>query len=186
MRHIRWAESNRIFQLGSTVLNGNNMLGAIAVICYSSTHFICRGATCSSQITLRTSFFVRGNIFYNWTSLVCQQDADFWHYPRNVALSFYYRHTHTHTHTQPFYHSLDFFWDNPCEPVPEATFTHLSYCCHQLSLICFVYVLQSMTSSLFNLRSWQSFSTISLHVFFRLPLGLAPPLHTPYNIINYF
>ena len=99
MRHIRWAESNRIFQLGSTVLNGNNMLGAIAVICYSSTHFICRGATCSSQITLRTSFFVRGNIFYNWTSLVCQQDADFWHYPRNVALSFYYRHTHTHTHT---------------------------------------------------------------------------------------
>jgi len=32
-----------------------------------------------------------------------------------------------------------------------------------------------MASSLFSLRAWQSFSTISLQVFFGLPLGLAPP-----------
>ena len=33
-------------------------------------------------------------------------------------------HTHTHTHTQPFYGSLNFFWDNPGEPVPEETFSY--------------------------------------------------------------
>jgi len=31
----------------------------------------------------------------------------------------------SHTHTQPFYGSMDFVWDNPGEPVPEETFTHL-------------------------------------------------------------
>jgi len=30
-----------------------------------------------------------------------------------------------HTHTQPFYGSMDFVRDNPGEPVPEETFTHL-------------------------------------------------------------
>jgi len=30
---------------------------------------------------------------------------------------------HTHTHTQPVYGSLDFFQDNPGEPVTEETFT---------------------------------------------------------------
>jgi len=34
-------------------------------------------------------------------------------------------------------------------------------CFHQSSLICFLHLLQSMASSLFNLRAWQSFSTIS-------------------------
>jgi len=34
-------------------------------------------------------------------------------------------HTHTHTHTKPFYGSMDFVRDNPREPVPEETFTHL-------------------------------------------------------------
>jgi len=32
-----------------------------------------------------------------------------------------------HTHTQPFYGSMDFFRDNPGEPVPEETFTHSHY-----------------------------------------------------------
>jgi len=40
---------------------------------------------------------------------------------------------------------------------------------HQSSLICFIHLLRSMTSSLFNPRTWQSFSTISLQVFFGLP-----------------
>ena len=35
--------------------------------------------------------------------------------------------------------------------------TH-TYHGHQLSLICFLHLLQSMTSSLFNLRAWQSLS----------------------------
>ena len=32
----------------------------------------------------------------------------------------------THTHTQPFYRSVEFVRDNPGEPVPEETFTHLN------------------------------------------------------------
>jgi len=42
----------------------------------------------------------------------------------------------------------------------------------QSSLICFIHRIRSMVSSLFNLRTWQSFSTISLQVVFGLPLGL--------------
>ena len=57
--------------------------------------------------------------------------------------------------------------------------TH-TYHGHQSSLICFLHLLRSMASSLFNLRAWQPFSTISLQVFFGLPLGLATQLHTPY------
>jgi len=51
---------------------------------------------------------------------------------------------------------------------------------HQSSLICFPHLLRSMVSSLLNLCTWQSFSTISLRVFFDLPLGLAPS--TSYSI----
>jgi len=51
--------------------------------------------------------------------------------------------------------------------------TH-TYRGHQSSLICFIHLLQSMASSLFNPCARQSFSTISLQVFFGLPLGLAP------------
>jgi len=54
-------------------------------------------------------------------------------------------------HTQPFYGSLDFVQDNPDEPVPEETFTTHSYRGHQSPLICFLHLLQSMASSLFNL-----------------------------------
>jgi len=51
---------------------------------------------------------------------------------------------------------------------------------HQSSLICFLHLLRSTASSLFNLRAWPTFSTISLQVFFGLPLGLAP--FTSYSI----
>jgi len=57
--------------------------------------------------------------------------------------------------------------------------TH-TYRGHQLSLICFLHLLWSKASSLLNLRAWQSFSTISLQVFFGLPLGLPPS--TSYSI----
>jgi len=51
--------------------------------------------------------------------------------------------------------------------------TH-TYLDHQSSFICFFHLLQSIASSLFNLRDWQSFCTTSLQVLFGLPLGLAP------------
>jgi len=51
--------------------------------------------------------------------------------------------------------------------------THI-YRGHQSSLICFLRLLRSMASSLFNVRVWLSFCTISVQVFFGLPLGLVP------------
>jgi len=92
-----------------------------------------------------------------------------------------YTHTHTHTctHTQPFYGSLDFVRDNPGEPVPEETFTHSHSSWSSIISICFLHLLRSMTSSLFNPRALQFFSTISLQ-FFGLPLGLSPS--TSYSI----
>jgi len=57
--------------------------------------------------------------------------------------------------------------------------THI-YHGHKSSLLCFIHLLRSMAPSLFNPRAWQSFFTISLQVFFRLPLGLAP--YTSYSI----
>jgi len=57
--------------------------------------------------------------------------------------------------------------------------TH-TYRGHQSSLICFIHLLWSMASSLFNPHAWQCFSKISLQVFFGLPLGLA--LSTSYSI----
>jgi len=76
--------------------------------------------------------------------------------------------THTQTHTQPFYDSLDYVWENPGDPVSEET-----YHGDQSSIICFLHLLWSTPSNLFNLCAWQSFSTISVQVFFGLPLGLS-------------
>jgi len=42
----------------------------------------------------------------------------------------------------------------------------------------------SMASSLFNLHAWQSFSTISLQVFFGLPLELAPSISYSTNFFT--
>jgi len=55
--------------------------------------------------------------------------------------------------------------------------TH-TYRGHQSSLICFIHLLRSMASSLYNPCTWQSFSTISLQVFFGLPLVWHPLPHT--------
>ena len=64
-----------------------------------------------------------------------------------------------------------------CQKKHSPTHTYRG---HQSSLICFLHLLWSMASSLFNLRAWQFFSTISLQVFFGLPLHLAPS--TSYSI----
>ena len=68
--------------------------------------------------------------------------------------------------------------------------TH-TYRGHQLSFICFIHLLRSMASSLFNPRTCQCFSTISLQVFFGLPLvGLAPStlysIHFFTQLLSYF
>jgi len=57
--------------------------------------------------------------------------------------------------------------------------TH-TYPDHQSSFICFLHLLRSMASSLFNLLAWQSLCTTSVQVFFGLPLVLAPS--TSYSI----
>jgi len=81
---------------------------------------------------------------------------------------------------QLFYSSLDFILDNPGEPVPEETFIRLRLSWSSIIPCLLLHLLQSMTSSLFNLCAWQPFSTIYVQVFFGLPLGLAPLLLTPY------
>jgi len=57
--------------------------------------------------------------------------------------------------------------------------TH-TYADRQPSFINFLHLLQSIASSLFNLRAWQYFCTTSVHVFFGLSLGLASS--TSYSI----
>jgi len=51
---------------------------------------------------------------------------------------------------------------------------------HHPIFISFFHLLQSIASSLFKLRAWQSFYTTSFHVLFGLPLGLEPS--TSYSI----
>ena len=86
-----------------------------------------------------------------------------------------WRYWNTHTQ-QPFYGSVEFVRDNPGEPVPEETFTYLHVSWSSIIPICFLHLLRSMASSLFNLCALQSFSTICLPVF----LAWHPQLHTPY------
>jgi len=65
-----------------------------------------------------------------------------------------------HTHTQPFYGSVEFVGDNPGEPVLEETFTHSHSSWSSIIPICFLHLLRSMASSVFNPRALQSFFTI--------------------------
>jgi len=67
----------------------------------------------------------------------------------------------THTHTQPFYGSLDFFWDNPGELLPEETFTHSHSSWSSIIPICFLHLLRSMASFLFNRHALQT--TVFFH-----------------------
>jgi len=60
---------------------------------------------------------------------------------------------HTHTHTQTFYGSVEFVRDNPDEPVPEETFTHSHSSWSSIIPICFLYLLRSTASSVFNPRA---------------------------------
>ena len=86
----------------------------------------------------------------------------------------------THIHTQPFYGSLDFSRTTRVSLYQKKhSLTH-TYPDHQSSFICYLHLLRSTASSLFNLRAWQSFCTTSIQVFFGPSLGLAPS--TSYSI----
>ena len=71
-----------------------------------------------------------------------------------------------------------FVRDYPGEPVPPPT----HHPDHHPVFISFFHLLQSIASSLFKLRAWQSFCTTSLHVLFSLPLGQEPS--TSYSYIS--
>jgi len=47
---------------------------------------------------------------------------------------------------------------------------------HHPIFISFFHLPRSIASSLFKLRAWQSFCTISFHILFGLPLGLEPSI----------
>jgi len=57
---------------------------------------------------------------------------------------------------------VEFVRNNPGEPVPEETFAHSHSLWSSIIPICFLHLLRSMASSIFNPRALQSFSTISL------------------------
>ena len=63
-----------------------------------------------------------------------------------------------------------FFWYRLTRVFPDKFHRAVKRLC-----VCvYLHLLRSMVLSLFNLHHWQSFSTISVQVFFSLPLGLAP------------
>jgi len=84
---------------------------------------------------------------------------------------------HTHNHFMALWILSGTTWVSQYQKKHWPTHTSPG---HQSSLICFIHLLWSMASSLLNTCTWQSFSTISLQVFFGLPLGLAPS--TSYSI----
>ena len=84
----------------------------------------------------------------------------------------------THTQPQPFNVPLSGTTRvGRYQKKHSPTHTHLD---HQPSVINNLHLLRSTALSLFNLRAWQSFSTMCLHILFGLPLGLEPLLHTPF------
>ena len=74
-----------------------------------------------------------------------------------------------HTHTQPHNRFMALWTLSRTTRVSRYHKKHSpthTYRGHQSSLICFIHLIRSMASSLFNSRAWQSFSTISVQVFF--------------------
>ena len=99
-----------------------------------------------------------------------------------VALGYIYvMHAVRPTHTQPFSGRLSRTTrvgqyqkkHSPTDTNPD----------HQTSFINFLHLLRSIASSLFNLRAWQSFSTISLHSFVWGPLLRTPYISSPIHCL---
>jgi len=71
--------------------------------------------------------------------------------------------TYTHTHTHNHFTALWILSGTTRVSRYQKKHSPIrTYYGHQSSLICFIHLLSSMASSLFNLHAWQSFSTISL------------------------
>jgi len=111
-------------------------------------------------------------------------------------------HTRTNTHTQPFYGSLDSVRDNPDEPVPAETFTHLhllwsSYIPYLLppsitihgilpvQFTCLTVFFHNLSSSFIRSTSWPGTLSFILHTFLHpiilffsqyMPIPLQPVL----------
>jgi len=124
--------------------------------------------------------FVRWNLRFNLQYGV--KDLGLYLIRLGLGLGFHkHKHTHTHTHN-PFYNSLDFVRDNPGELVPEETFTHshLSWS----SIIPYLLLPSIMIHGILSVQftCLTVSSTISLQVFFGLPLGLAAS--TSYSILH--
>ena len=88
---------------------------------------------------------------------------------------------HTHTHTHNHFTALwilstttQMSWYQK-----KHSPTHICHG-HQWSLICFLHLLWSMASSLFNLRAWQSFPQSLSKFSFVYLLAWHLQLHTPY------
>jgi len=79
-------------------------------------------------------------------------------------------HTHTHNHFMALWILSRITKVSQSQKKYSATHT---YSDHQSSFICFLHLLRSMASSLFNLCTWQYFYTIPVHAFFGVHLGLA-------------
>jgi len=87
-------------------------------------------------------------------------------------------HTHTHHHFTALWILSGITRVSQYQKKYSPSHTYHGH--HESSLICFIYLLRFMASSLFNPHAWQSFSRISVQVFFGLPLGLSPS--TSYSI----
>ena len=90
-------------------------------------------------------------------------------------------HTRTHARTHTHTHTTVLWLSGLCPGQPGSAgtrrnihpLTPIVVISHPLPASSIIQLLQSMASSLFNLRARQCFSTISLQVFFGLPLGLS-------------
>jgi len=91
----------------------------------------------------------------------------FW---ETIIVNCVYRYSVNHFWANAYYSHFTVLW--LCRYQKKHSPTH-TYRGHQSSLICFLHLLWSMASSLFNSCAWQSFSVVS-QVFFCLRLGLAP------------
>jgi len=119
------------------------------------------------------------HLLYQHVSSISSHQAS--HYPKTCTNNQKYdKHTITHNHLMALWILSGTTRVSQYQKKHSPTHTYRG---HQSSLICFLHLSRSMASSLFNLRVWQSFSTIS-QVFFGLPLGLAPS--TSYSILTPF
>jgi len=115
---------------------------------------------------------------YNNNSYLPIMQLDFVMLFHDICSTMKYVTQHQQQQQQSFYGPLPrTTWVSQYQKKHSLTHTYPDY---QSSFISFPYRLWSTASSLFNLCARQSFSTISLQVFFGLPLGLEPS--TSYSI----